>query len=332
MTTIMCILLCLMPWIMGKTAVKILYGRKAQGTVFLEDELLTGGILVIGLAEAAHLGAVFLGRSVSDSAKLLALGGGAVMVLCLLLLSVFWLLGRKNGPGLPPFAPPKFPLEKRELWGLACFGVLLGIQLGCILFRKEIYLDSDMTLETVLSYLRTDGFAVHPLTGLPYQLGTPTRLKILCLPTFYADLSLLFGASPELLIWHIVPVFVLIGAYLAYSLLARVLFPDSKFYRILFMVFAAILLIVGDTMYGMEGFGLLHGGFQGVTIRGAVLMPYLLSLALRKRWRLLIFPIIGEACIVWTTYGAGMCAFMAAAVILLDVVYRRFVKEKEGAV
>lgn len=59
-------------------------------------------------------------------------------------------------------------------------------------------------------------------------------------------------------------------------------------------------------MYGLEGFGLLHGGFQGVTIRNAVLMPYLFGLCLRRKWKLAILAILAESCLVWTLYGAGM--------------------------
>jgi hypothetical protein len=64
---------------------------------------------------------------------------------------------------------------------------------------------------------------------------------------------------------------------------------------------------VGDYLYGMDGFGLLHCGFRGVTIRSTVLVPYVFGLAMRRKWKAAVLGIVAEACIVWTLYGMGVC-------------------------
>ncbi len=42
-----------------------------------------------------------------------------------------------------------------------------------------------------------------------------------------------------------------------------------------------------------------------MTIRAAVLLPYLLSCLMDRKYTGVILCILAEACIVWTLYGAG---------------------------
>lgn len=343
-------------FVMGKATLRILYGSRRRAQFFWEDGLLTGGILLIGLAEAAHLGAMVRGRSVSASVKLFPLLLMGMFLLSVSVLILSFLKDRRqkdslsdkdrrpdttgegatyNGACRPGFFRVSAFFEKPwlfELLALIPWAILVGWQLYRILGGYRVYLDRDMTLETVQAFLGTDRlYEWNPMTGLPYQEGIPSRLKILCLPTFYATLCRLLGTAPELLIWHVVPVWVLLAAYLAYWSLARVFFPDSGLWRGVFLGLTALLFCVGDSMYGLEGFGLLHGGFQGVTIRGAVLIPYLFGLCLRRKWRLAVPVILAEACIVWTTYGLGMGVLVMAAVAALRMGCRLYTKRKEGS-
>lgn len=89
------------------------------------------------------------------------------------------------------------------------------------------------------------------------------------------------------------------------------------------MVIVALLFWAGAYHYVMDGFGILYGGFKGTTIRNVVLMPYLLSLCLRRRWAAVFLCIAAEACIVWTLYGAGICLLTAAAMALCGLAGHR---------
>lgn len=336
MLAIVCILLIPASFLMGKAALKILYGAEKREHLFWEDEILTGVILLIGLAEAAHLKEVALGRSVSASANLfLLLTVGTLLVSAGILLAVY-LRNRGSGKqgtlrerirGLMLSARP----ERRELPALICLGVLAAVQIGIAAAGTSPYLDADMTLETVEGFLKTDRiYESNPMTGLPYQQGIPSRLKILCLPTFYAMLCRLSHTGAELLVRHAVPVAVLLMAYLGYGILAKSLFPENRRFREIFLMLTLLLFFAGDYLYGMEGFGLLHGGFQGVNIRGAVLIPYLLSLCLRRKWRLALGPVLAEACIVWTLYGLGMGALLLAVMAAPHAVRRIRGRRKEA--
>jgi len=342
MALVLWLLMALVPFVLGKGVLRILYGNQPTQKLGLADSMLTGGIVVIGLAEAAHLGACLLGRSFSDCVKLLGIG----VVVCLLAAVVVQLIGShrdKKNPVLQREMQRKHVKRqltvnytKAQVIVYVIFGIIVLVQFLTVVAAQSVYLGGDMTLETVNSFLATDTiYQVNPMTGKPYSLGIPMRLKILCLPTFYAILCQSFGLEAATVVLSIVPAFVLLLSYLAFSAVAGVLFPEDAFKRGLFLVLTALLVGVGDYMVGMDGFGLMHSGFRGVTIRGAVLIPYALGLVLRRRYKLAVLCILAEACIVWTLYGMGACLVVVTGVLLIRFVIEWLEKRKgrkEGAI
>jgi hypothetical protein len=113
-----------------------------------------------------------------------------------------------------------------------------------------------------------------------------------------------------------VPVFILAAAYMAYQSLGKVLFGQNYRNRRMFLLLVSLLFLFGNDMEVMDGFGLRYGGFLATTIRNTVLLPFTLSMALQKKWRVALLCILAEACIMWTLYGMGMCL---AALLLLQV-------------
>lgn len=316
-------------WLLGNALILIVDHQRAKTEYHWEDRLLAGIFMLIGLAEGAHLGALVRGQSVSAFTKYYFLLLSVAGALSCVISATCFLTGKKQAAA--PKEKRALTLEKREIWILAAFLVLAGAQLFGILFQTKVYLDYDLTLETVTEFLRADRlYGANPMTGLPYEQGMPSRLKILCLPTLYAFLTRNCHVTPEWMTWHFIPAVTLAAAYLAYLSLARALFPKERFLRLLFLAVTALLLIVGDYGYGMEGFGLLHAGFQGTTIRGAVLMPYLIGLCLRKKWRLAPLVILTEVCLVWTLYGLGMGIAVTAIFLVLGGIRSALLRRKEG--
>ena len=327
-------------YVLGKAALAFLYGNGKQNDLAWEDCLLTGGLLFVGLAEGAHLGALVRGQSVSVACSYLGLLLTALAGLSLAFLAIRWFMrGKKkaqkaqsvvtsdgDGEGMT-VKKLRAKLSTREVLLLAGVGIVFLSQLLSILFRSAIYLGHDQTLETVITFLKEDRlYGSNPLTGMPYTQGMPLRLKILCLPTLYAVICQATGADPEFLVWHLVPAATLILAFLAYRSLGRAVFPEKRERAYLFWLCAVILFWVGDAVYGLEGFGLLRGGFQGTTIRSAVFLPYLFGAILRKKWLLAALCVFAEACVVWTLYGAGMGLMTCAAFIVIDFLYAKLVK------
>lgn len=305
----------LIPWLLGKGSLLILYGKRAKREFSAGDSFLTGWMISIGLAEAAHIIAVLFGQSFSDCIKLFTLCVLVCSGLAILLLAVNRLLNKEER-NYSHYREKLSGLWAGQSKGMRAAGILfilmLAVQFVTIIGQPGVYRGGDMTLETVQSFLSTDAiYQVNPLTGRAYELGMPSRLKLLCLPTLYGSLSRIFRLKPETVIWTLIPLFVLAACYLAYGTVARILFSEDRFARRCFMVLVALLVWVSDYMYGMEGFGLLHCGFRGVSVRGAVLLPYIAGLVLRKKWKVAVLCILTEACIVWTLYGLGICFFVA---------------------
>lgn len=227
---------------------------------------------------------------------------------------------------------------RRNRTEMVLYGLFLAVAASQLIFicaGDTMYREKDMTVETVGSFLVSDTvYQVNPMTGMPYLEGMPLRWKILCLPTLYGSLCRLTGLRPELVVWTIVPVAVLAGSYTAFAVLGKALFPEDGKKRACFLMTVAVLLWVGAYGYGMDGFGVLCCGWRGTTIRNAVILPWLLSLCIRKKWLGALLCILAEACIAWTFYGLGACAAVVAGMALAQLCCRKMTAGgpgKEGA-
>lgn len=310
-------ILCIMivPWVIGSGCLRVLYRDSSHPGFSFWDSLLTGWIAVIGAAEAAHMAAVTVGLSL-DRCELLF---EALTVLLTLTSLAVWLFChfRKRQDG------ERKALEKPS-WLFVIPAALFLTQTAYILFTGEVYLSRDMTLETVVSFLQSNGvYQVNPMTGAAYQSGMPMRLKILCLPTLYSMLCSIFSLKPQSVVWQVIPCVTLICCYGAFSCVGRSLYPESGKHRGCFLTAVAVLLWTGSYSFGMDGFGVFFSGWRGVTIRNAVLIPYLISLCLRRKWKLAVLCIAAEACLVWTFYGAGACLFITFGLAICQLVWSR---------
>lgn len=278
------------------------------------DYLLTIEMVMIGLAETAHLAGVFLKRPFTQCAMLfwilvcLGMIGGAA----------FLIIRRRSGEKIRAQWFKKRPKTMTETIIYFFFAILFLSQLIFIFTGNNIYRQGDMTVETVGSFLASDRiYQINPMTGVLYTAGIPSRLKILCLPTLYASICKMTGLEPGVVIWTVLPTVTLCSCYGAFAVLGGCLFPEegdgaSGKRRACFMAAVALLLWAGIYRYGMDGFNILCSGWRGVSIRNGVLVPWLLSLCLRRKWMSIVLCVMAEACIVWTLYGCGVCLAVAA--------------------
>lgn len=275
----------------------------------LSDLIVSFIIMIIGVSELSHMLGIFFHRSLSECALFFLLFS-AVSCAVLVLLAVF-LRPKRMGRIVHT------PLTGGEIGLLALLLLLAVSQAGFILFGADIYTQGDMTAETVGSFLRTGSiYGENPLTGGLAGEEMPFRLKILCLPTLYASLCRLIHLTPRFLVWKAVPVVTLVGSYAAYACLGRSLFPDSRQKRLLFLVCVSLLFWVGSYAPGVDGFGLLMAGWRGETLRSAILVPYAVSLCLRRKYPHAVLCCFAETCIIWTSVGLGACAVVTAGLFL----------------
>ncbi len=297
----------LTPLLLGRGALRAFYGKKSTTDFSMADNMVLGGIVVIGLAEIAHMGAIVLGQSFSQCIKLFLIG-----LIVLLMISVVFLFVRKSKEKeLSVGTEKKIPIYT------VVFGILVLLQGLQIVFGRNTYVDGDMTVEMVNSMLSSDSiYQINPMTGQAYTLGMPLRLKILCLPTLYGILCDIFGMNATTVVWIVVPVVTLCGCYAAYYTVSKALFDKDSRKQWIFMIIVALILWISNSMYGLDGFGVQYAGFRGVSIRMGILLPYTVGLVLRKKWLLVALCIFAEACIVWTLYGMGMCLLVALGMFL----------------
>lgn len=315
MIIILCLCMLLVPWVIGNGILRILYRKTNRKEFSACDTLLTGLIGVIGATEMTHLSAVFLHFSLT---RCVLIFGGFIAIMTFVSLSACIFDCFRKGR-----EPQKKALEKPSLLILLAVALLLS-QIAYILLSGNVYLSRDMTLETVVSFLNTDGaYQVNPLTGADYEGGIPLRLEILCLPTLYSVLCRLFFLEPRTVVWLAMPCVMLVYCYGAFRCVGRSLFPDSAKRQDCFLASVAMLLWVGSYAFGMDGFGVVYSGWRGVTIRNAVLIPYLISLCIRRKWKLAALCIVAEACVVWTLYGVGACLLIAVVLAICELVWRR---------
>lgn len=280
------------------------------------DILVGGSLIIIGLTEVAHLAGCLLGWSFLTVTDLLL----AEVVIFLLLGAVLTGIGRHRAKRTTAERQKETGCGEtkstRILTGVLAFLILLQI-LG-ILSGKRAWLDGDMTLETVNTFLAENAvYTVNPLTGTAYTLGIPFRFKILCLPTLYGTISRWTGMAAADVVYRLIPCITLLLGYVAYGSLGRILFPGNCGKRRTFLLMVGILFSTGAYMPGMDGFDVFYGGFRGVTIRAVILIPYVVACLAGKRYFGVILCILAEACMVWTLYGAGVCLLITVAWLLL---------------
>ena len=331
MTLVLWLVIALVPFLLGKGTLKILYGKKNIQGLIWSDSYLVGLFVYIGLTEAAHCMAVFLKWHFSFCIKI---QGFFLIAVCIAAL-VFFIseeisVKTKRRWKKEKQAKPR-ELKPREFsisWFL--FGVVVLLQVILLVTGQERYFTGDITLETVNSFLTTDSvYQVNPLTGQAYTQGLPLRLEILCLPTLYAALCKWSGLSAYQ-VTEMVSVAVLLAGYLAYGRLAEWFFGQSKKKKGVFLLLISLLFWAGDYMPMIDGFGIRHCGYQGTTIRSIILLPYIINLCLREKWKLIVLCIAAEACIVWTFYGFGACFFIAFLWILGRKTFYKKEKERKA--
>ena len=318
------LILCtlLIPAVIGSGVLRILYGNEKNSGFHIWDKMITGVITVLFLGEVSHLCSLILHRSFSFftglfAALTLVMAGAASATIVCTRRKEKAAPSKAGGGNVLIFAPALL------LFGLQTAYILLGTP----------FLQGDMTVETVNSFLQTDGiYQVNPMTGSPYQGGIPLRLKILALPSLYGGLCRFFSLNPQEVVWRFVPCVTLACFYGAFSCLGRCLFPEDEKKRSCFLALAGLLLWAGNYAVGMDGFDLLNCGWRGTAVRNAILAPWLISLCLRKKRMLAIMCIAAEACMVWTFYGAGVCLAVTAVMAVPDIVRlaRTALKGKEA--
>lgn len=208
------------------------------------DILIGGSLIIIGLTEVAHLAGCLLGWSFLTVTDLML----AEIVIMVIAAILFSLIRHKKAVAVTVIAGKTAPEKKKVLrtqqilTGILAFFILL--QILRILTGERAWLDGDMTLETVNTFLKENAiYTVDPLTGVPYTVAMPLRLRILCLPTLYGAVCRWMGMGTADVVYRLIPCVTLLLGYAAYGRLGAVIFGEDGTKRKTFLLIVGILFV-----------------------------------------------------------------------------------------
>lgn len=152
--------------------------------------------------------------------------------------------------------------------------VILLIIIRVILLKD--YIRTDLMLPTVRTTLSTNTiYEYNPITSRPFTMGLIGSKKIIALPIYYAYLCKAFGINETILLFIVLSLQTIMCTYFAcLSFIIPIL--RNRRSSIMFGFFLGILILSGDYFSGALGAKLLWNGYQGETIVGAVMLPYIL--------------------------------------------------------
>lgn len=294
----------------------------SQGSV--TEKIIEGSMVAVGLAEAAHLYALFFHRSLSFCVRLMLLffvcGGCAWLLYCLH--GRKKASRRKDGVSLLRLLRV-YPLLYLLIGGLILFQIIWND------WMHAPYLKDNITGEIVQTMLATDSlYQVNPLTGQSFEAGMPLRLQILSLPTLFAAVCRLTGLPAVTVVYRIFPMLCLLFSYLVYARFAVYFFPSERKKQALFVLFVALVYQFGCYGTAMDSFLLFFCGSQGAAFRAGVILPYAVLCCLEKRWQGVILCGLAEICVVWTLYGLGYTVLVAFVFCLLRLWSRFWERRK----
>lgn len=314
------ILLIMIPLLIGSGIMSIVYGRKANSNICLADCFIVGLAGCVGVTEVAHVIGYFGKLTLHQTGRIY----GILLLIGIILPLFFVIVCRlahlsfkdcsiNSGEKVPKGLPLTF-------LGLVLFQMLF------VFCRKALVVPGDITLETVQSFLDTDGiYRVMPLTGETSEMGIPLRYAVLCLPTLYAILTQCFQLEAELVVCHVIPVVVLGGCYLVYYRLSESIFGRDRLKeRYWFLLLVACIITFSDGAIFLDGYGAMHAGYLGTSIRNLILVPYTICAMLERRYWKALLCILAEMSLVWTFWGCGVCLAVAMGILILDLVDIKF--------
>ncbi len=292
----------------------------------IPEYMIEGTMITIGLAEVAHLTALFLHLPFHTCVNIMAVLFGIAFLY--IMIRIFWRqIKQKGRPSQHRFCKllSVYPVL------FSGIGLLIILQIIWYFWAHEPYLNGDITVETARTMLTSDGiYTVNPMTGQPFTQGMPTRLKILVLPTLYAAICKITGVELKLLCFSIIPSIVLLISYFVYSRWALYLFPGEGRKQAIFMLFTAFVNQFGCYGAAMDSFMLFFRGYQGEAIRAGIILPYALLCCLQGKWKSVILCIFAEACIVWTLYGLGYTVIVVMIFLAVRASRQLFYRRKKA--
>ncbi len=288
--------------------------------------LITGLWIALGCAQLAHIITIFTDRSLqtytSLSCVFISVGIFLYIGVCLLwrkkCKNVCEELSQKTVMNTPTKA-----VCKETLPYIIAFATLTMITIAhfCKNYVPELF---EGTYDIVIGTLQSDNImGVHPFIGTVASM--PLRRQLIGLTSLYSAVISFFQLPTYTVLCKIVPICFWCLTMLLYWAFSQKLFAKQR-KRWLFLCSVALFYLLSSGGVGMPANQLFFSGFTGEAIRSNLLIPYTLYVTWEKKWLLAAIAVLTEACIVWTTYGVGYCAFVVVCMLLVHLFLKRRAK------
>ncbi len=274
-----------LPTLLGLPFIRL---KKEKDANDASEAYMLGLLFLFLLGEASACAVIPLDSGSDDYRRLM----GALSGICCLISA---LLCRKLLLRLPASLKrlaARRPVAKentfRQRLELIMLLLLFALQLaGYFLYVPDV--GGDTTVETVLATTTTETvFQYNPVTGLPLVYGMYPIYKLASLPLLYSALQRLCGLPVQTLMYYALPLWLLCVHFMLLGAWGRELFGKQTEKRRLFLIFAGLMLVVGDGKQGTFAYGLLHGGFKGPVLAAALIVSFgfymLCRLILKREW------------------------------------------------
>ena len=154
---------------------------------------------------------------------------------------------------------------KRQAMEYVLLVFLIGIQIaGYFLFVPDT--GADTMTETIWTAVATDTvFQRNPVTGGLLANGMYPLYKLNALPLLYGALYRLCGMPMAEFLYLAIPVWIIFLNLVIWYAWSGAFFEEQKEKKNLFVIFASLLLIMGDGETRSYAYGLLHNGWSGIT-------------------------------------------------------------------
>lgn len=177
--------------------------------------------------------------------------------------------------------------RRRQIAEAVILLFLVAIQLtGYFLYVPDTAMDT--VTETISTMMLTDSvFRYDPVTGHLLANGMYPLFKLWSLPLLYGSICGLCGMELHRFLYLAVPVWLLTVNFFVLRAWAGVLLGGQKEKRNLFLIFAGLLIVMGDGNSASYAYCLLHNGWRGSAAAAVILLMggyILFEMLVKKEW------------------------------------------------
>lgn len=239
--------------------------KKDKEAVTLTECYAAGVLILFLLGEAAACIVIKTAGNFSGYCHILGVLAAAGALLSLLANRKTAMILYRQIKGMLCRKPGGEKKWKRQAMEYFLLILLVGIQIaGYFLYVPDT--GADTMTETIWTAVVTDTvFARNPVTGGVLANGMYPLYKLHALPLLYGALYRLCGMPMAQFLYLAVPVWLIVLNLVIWYAWSGAFFEEQKEKKNLFVIFASLLLIMGDGETRSYAYGLLHNGWNGIT-------------------------------------------------------------------